>query len=91
MLGNMKSSHFVSLGILASYFTVILCLFALIVGDLRKLAVLSNASVPKIVTFIGLTAVSFGYTWYCKFYNVFSCSAHYFIIDMFRYMAVSVC
>jgi hypothetical protein len=64
---NMGFSHLVSLSIFASYFFVILSLFALIIQDLHKLAASSSkVSVLKKSAFIGLTVVSLGYTWYCE-------------------------
>jgi hypothetical protein len=66
MSENMGFSHLVSLSIFASYFFVILGLFALIIGDLHKLAASSRVSVLKKSAFVGLTVVSLGYTWYCE-------------------------
>ena len=63
----MGFSHLVSLSIFASYFIIILGLFALIIRDLHKLAAASyKVSVLKKSAFIGLTLVSLGYTWYCE-------------------------
>ena len=59
----MKGSQLVALAILAAYFGLILLVFGAIVAQIRGFKASWNRRASAFVT---LTALSFGYTWYCK-------------------------
>lgn len=59
-----------ALGIFASYFILIITLFALILASLRPRSTTRNGTTAAVCVFGALSVTSFAHTWYCESYVI---------------------
>lgn len=64
-MSTLTSPQLVGLGVFTSYFGLVLALLVVILRSLPPLHN-SNASKSRVYSFVALTLISFGHTWFCE-------------------------